>query len=291
MPNTDQATASESGISESMIHQDEGQHSFRGPLRYEVETSSSQLEAGRKFTVFLKVTNPYDVPVKVLNVETQLPIEFEGSDATTPSIWKMLKERIKSETVGALAQDVSSSDHDTQSLTARTLAPDPWEDAGNKDRALAPATLQPGNALLKVFTLRTRQTIFFTPSLYTLHLQIQYEMDGTINRDAAKYQLNMRAPLKAVIYGAVAGSIVGSLLRSLYEQQTPSLFEPQLYMALVTSVLLGSVLVIAFARKREAQPFITIEDFYGGFFVGFVAGYVGKSLVDDILPAGKPPEA
>jgi hypothetical protein len=41
--------------------------------------------------------------------------------------------------------------------------------------------------------------------------------------------------------------------------------------------------VVAFARKKDAQPFISIEDFYGGFFVGFSAGYVGKSLLAAVL--------
>jgi hypothetical protein len=261
-----------------------------------VETSSTQLEAGRKFTVFLKVTNPYDVPVEILEVETQLPIEFESPDTTAPSLWRMIKKRFKSFAAGTLNPSVPPYGPDTQSVSARTLAPDPWEDTNEAAQAsaFAPAILQPGNALLKVFTLRTRHTTFFTPSLYTLHLQIRYKMDQMTNRDAVKYQLNLRAPLKAVIYGAVAGSVVGSLLRSLYEHQTPdlsTLVSAKFFVALVTSVLLGSVLVIAFARKKEAQPFITIEDFYGGFFVGFVAGYVGKPLVDDILPAGKPSAA
>jgi uncharacterized membrane protein YfcA len=100
----------------------------------------------------------------------------------------------------------------------------------------------------------------------------------------------MRAPLKALISGSVAGAIVGSLLQSLYEHPDfTSIPLSQVLVALVTSVLLASVLVIAFARKKDAQPFITIEDFWGGFFVGFVAGYVGKPLVANILPSVKPP--
>jgi hypothetical protein len=52
----------------------------------------------------------------------------------------------------------------------------------------------------------------------------------------------------------------------------------------VAGILLGGVLVVAFVRKKDAQPFISIEDFYGGFFVGFSAGYIGKALLNKVLP-------
>jgi hypothetical protein len=50
--------------------------SFRGPLRYEVDTSSPQLSAGRRFSIFVRITNPYDVPVTIEKVECSLPAEF-----------------------------------------------------------------------------------------------------------------------------------------------------------------------------------------------------------------------
>jgi hypothetical protein len=50
---------------------------FRGPLRYEVETSSPSLEAGKIFSIFLRITNPYDVPVVIRLVGFALPVEFD----------------------------------------------------------------------------------------------------------------------------------------------------------------------------------------------------------------------
>ena len=112
---------------------------------------------------------------------------------------------------------------------------------------------------------------------------MQYEIDGAINHDAVKYQLNIRAPFKALIYGSVIGAIVGTLLRFLNESKD-GIFVPGFYLSIVAGILIGAVLVIAFARKKDAQPFITIEDFWGGFFIGFLAGYVGKSMLNSLLP-------
>ncbi|WP_353072437.1 hypothetical protein [Tunturiibacter gelidiferens] len=52
------------------------QRSIRGPLRYQISTSSPQLEAGTKFSIYTRITNPYDVPVKITSVTTLLPVEF-----------------------------------------------------------------------------------------------------------------------------------------------------------------------------------------------------------------------
>jgi hypothetical protein len=50
--------------------------SIRGPLRYQITTSSPQLEAGTKFSIYTRITNPYDVSVKIKSVTTLLPVEF-----------------------------------------------------------------------------------------------------------------------------------------------------------------------------------------------------------------------
>ncbi|HSF51191.1 MAG TPA: hypothetical protein VLA74_10565 [Nitrososphaeraceae archaeon] len=33
-------------------------------------------------------------------------------------------------------------------------------------------------------------------------------------------------------------------------------------------------------RKKDVQPFLTVEDFWGGLLLGFFVGYIGKSFID-----------
>ena len=119
--------------------------SFRGPLRYEVETSTTQLEAGRKFTVFMKVTNPYDVPVTILKVETQMPVEFEDPLRRPPSIWSMLKSWAKSG-----AEDVLCAP-DTQRVRAIGMTITPVPDALDKSGAERMSAVPP-----VIYNLATR---------------------------------------------------------------------------------------------------------------------------------------
>jgi len=54
---------------------------IRGPLRYQVETSTPQIEAGKEFSVFIRITNPYDVEAKLKGVTTKLPAKFQDIEA------------------------------------------------------------------------------------------------------------------------------------------------------------------------------------------------------------------
>src|SRR5690349_8380231 len=49
---------------------------IRGPLKYVVEASTPQVEAGKQFSVSVRITNPYDVSVIVRSVATKLPAKF-----------------------------------------------------------------------------------------------------------------------------------------------------------------------------------------------------------------------
>jgi hypothetical protein len=48
----------------------------RGQLKYTIKTSFDNVEAGKEFSIFVNITNLYDVPIKISSVTTKLPIEF-----------------------------------------------------------------------------------------------------------------------------------------------------------------------------------------------------------------------
>jgi hypothetical protein len=124
-------------------------------------------------------------------------------------------------------------------------------------------------------------------------LEIIYEIDGKPNRDTVSYQLSVRSPLRAIIAGTIVGSIVGFIVRDNAKDQTLHTFFStgdgvlDLTLSIVSHVIGAAMIVVAFARKKDAQPILSIEDFYGGLFIGFVAAYGGKSLLDQVtsLPA------
>ncbi len=263
---------------------------IRGPLKYSIETSSPQLEAGRTFSVSVRITNPYDVPVTVSDVITKLPAKFTSpSLGPRPTLWQRFKEF----TDQAEAEGQSGTRAETPGgrfIAARSQGP---EDE-------AEVVLQPGNSTVQVFGLLALGPTFFTPSSYNLNIEIVYSIDQKANRDTVAFQMSVRAPLRAIIWGSVVGSVMGFLvhdgghgnaIHELFERSaavtsSESVGAADLLPTLITTVLSGAIVVVAFARKKEAQPILSIEDFWGGLFVGFLTAYGGNALLKQLAGAG-----
>jgi hypothetical protein len=346
--------------------------SIRGPLRYEVTISSPQIEAGRPFSVFVRITNPYDVPAEIIGLNTPCPVEFQDLDtlrrlaekeALSKRLHETIREQIRRTATRTPKEVLTESGKKVQqagrvvlsilpialsltgfgslataagSLVARSvratslnepeeknllvedlLSPEDIEsiaklaendspaaiyqiaakqlrerlNALENSRKQAVAVLQPSNSIVQIFTLCTTRSILFSPSTYNLHIQSEYKIDGATNQDTVDYQLNIRAPLHALIIGSFIGSVSGFLLRSIFDQGSiQSLIENpsastiiSWIVALIGNILLGAIVVVAFARKKDAQPILAIEDFWGGVLVGVLAGYSGKSFLDQFI--------
>ena len=319
-------------------------HSIRGPLRYQITTSSPQLEAGTKFSIYTRITNPYDVPVTIRSVTTLLPVEFidikpleraqrkrktleliscvqEETAAAEERSWRSFfgrrkpgiePARLSSQPVSSAAEEDLVSDSDAESLLHLIRSsPDPDTTRANALHQLHEALvqsdgaddcnteLQPGNSIIHVFTLKTNRSIFFPPNVYQSSVRIEYEIDSARNIDVADYQLNIRAPLRAILFGSLIGAFFGFLLKdltgdhiieSLPGYQHPMQALVSYLLSLITAMMIAGIAVVAFARKKDAQPILSIEDFWGGVFVGFMAGYTGKSFLEKVAGVSPAPK-
>jgi len=292
------------------------------------------LEAGTKFSIYTRITNPYDVSVKITSVTTLLPVEFidvalleraerkhkilglmrsvqgfaAGQEGFVANVLKKVSpasaQRMSTQPVSSVPEADIVSDSDPESIVQLIRASgDPeiakaevlsrLRDAVVKSEQVSqPDTeLQPGNSIIHVFTLKTNRAIFFPPNVYQSSVRIEYEIDSAKNIDVADYQLNIRAPLRAILYGALAGSLVGFLLKDLTSERammallaTRDLQTIISYLlSLITAMMIAGIVVVAFARKKDAQPILSVEDFWGGVFVGFLAGYSGKSFLEKTI--------
>ena len=99
---------------------------IRGPLRYKVETSSPQVEAGRDFSVSITITNPYDVPAVLKAVTTRLPAKFIDTAALSKELAIKEKQReLRERTRKLLAQrfpEIKSVKEEDPKHSAKTLA-------------------------------------------------------------------------------------------------------------------------------------------------------------------------
>lgn len=277
--------------------------SVRGPLRYEIETSSPMVEAGRPFSVFLRVTNPYEVPVTILEVGVMLPVEFQNETlhfrddrlvwrnqlfrgaitkggTTSSGLPGGVAVAVTSRT-GGLGGSRGSPDQPHATLSLKTA---PEESPRRIGQALECFTIQPGDTLVHQVSLRTRRWLFFSPAVYNLEAQIDYKLDDQDHHDSVKVPLSVKAQMTSLIVGAVVGSLAGGVVRAVSDNNIGDL--SQMLAKIAISAIVSAMVIVAFARKKDAQPFISVEDFFGGMFVGFSVGLASQSWLEWL---SKPP--
>jgi hypothetical protein len=145
-----------------------------------------------------------------------------------------------------------------------------------------PAILHPGDSVVVHFILKTTRWITFAPIAHTFQIQVRYEVDGFTHVDTIPFPLSIRAPMASALVGATLGSFLGSLVNqktSLVNGQT------ELIQSVLTSMIFAIVIVVAFARKNNVQQVVSVEDFWGGVFIGFLVGYSGEKFIESVLGA------
>jgi hypothetical protein len=151
---------------------------------------------------------------------------------------------------------------------------------GNNDIVI----IRPGNSVVKQFLFKTRNWLFFTPFRHRMIVQIRYTVDSSVNYDTSPYDLDIRASLSATILGGVIGGFCGSLTRS---SDISAWTSAAILFPAIISAIFSAITIVAFARKSDTQPLVAVEDFLGGLLLGFIVGYTGNVLFQEVVEGFK----
>jgi uncharacterized membrane protein YfcA len=86
------------------------------------------------------------------------------------------------------------------------------------------------------------------------------------------FNLDIRAALNSTLLGSALGGVLGAWVQALSRSQPPDL------VTLAVAAVFSAIAVVAFARKASAQQIVSVEDFWGGLFIGFLIGYLGEGF-------------
>ena len=131
-----------------------------------------------------------------------------------------------------------------------------------------PILLQPDDSIIKQFVFKTKSRWLFTPIALNLEIQVKYGVDYREHLDTVRSELTIQADLMAIVAGAIFGGITGYVVRFTLAEPKPDSFP-----GFLLAIILSAMVVVAFARKSGVQKIVTVEDFFGGLFLGFVVGY------------------
>lgn len=150
--------------------------------------------------------------------------------------------------------------------------------------------LAPGESVRDNLLGRTKRSLFFRPDKYNLTLYADCsDKEGVFSRVSKVVEVEILASPIAIICGALIGGIAGTLVRIFQGPSNLSLgyvFGLGSVFEIIGAAIMSVLAVIALARKTGVQTLVTIQDFWGGIFVGFLVGYSGKAFFDTLMGVG-----
>jgi len=143
----------------------------------------------------------------------------------------------------------------------------------------SPVILNAGDSVVKHFILKTTRWLTFAPIAHTFQIQVRYEIEDEAHIDTVPFTLNIRSAIGSSMIGAVIGSLLGSFVSPKYAALDPAI----VLRTFLTAMVFAVIVVVAFARKSNVQQIVSIEDFWGGIFIGFLVGYSGETFINTII--------
>lgn len=250
-------------------------------LKVNVSIAQPFVVAGTPFTLTTTFENNHEGPIEVLQLSYHVPFQVQWIQEHT---YTGRFEQLKSKTLSRLFLS-------HMAWRAGVSAPGQgmvWGD-GNNNFETAVFTLVPGESGTYSFSAIVRRWLFASGGDLVFPGQVRYRYNGEIHHHTFQVRFTLRPPLIANGVGAVVGSLLGPIARGLRDQG-PQFFST-IGVAFVAGVALTTILalvaVIYSSRKTgEAQPIVTVEDFWGGLLVGFLLGFLGNEFFGKLVPIG-----
>jgi hypothetical protein len=276
--------------------------------KLDVSIAEDTYEAGRRSLVSLVIRNPFDVPIIVTEIEAPRSTRLtDNINSEEGGVFHSIKMAFRRDIAVSLNTGVGGPDLRAefagQRQTVNIRAEKGAEIIVDRDltkyetinivaaeeskielpRLVSQGMQQiinPHCEAVSSFSIKSAGWLLFKPTRLVLHGQIKYLVDGRELSQVVSCNIDMKPPLRSVIFGTVAGAALGTLAR--FAKATT--FDPRaIAVALGASALTSLIASVALSRKTGTQGFITIEDFFGGFVVGALIGYGGGDFFDQIM--------
>jgi len=90
-------------------------------------------------------------------------------------------------------------------------------------------------------------------------------------------------PVKASLSSITLGAFVGGIAGWITSKGEAASFNLTDWVSLSVSVVFSMMAVVLFARKKDVQPIIAVEDIWGGIAIGFLVAYSGPKALQKLL--------
>lgn len=257
--------------------------------------SNRVIKKGDYFTIYIGITNGHEKDIKLNEVKISQPIGFipvtsKSQDIARQSIGARILEwldnRYGKKPVGTSSTGKKDSGY--------TIEPTNDKVKGSSIiHEIPEVPLEPKSTYSEIFYLKAGWSGGFRPrpDTYTLSCDVTYEVDGKISFNSIKFDVSIFPSLGSMLAGTIVGSLLGTFVKELLSRsdimsnfQTIGILGTvaPIFPSLFTNMILGFIVGVVLMRKKDVQPFLTIEDFWGGILVGFLTSYTSAQLLEQL---------
>lgn len=248
-------------------------------LKVTVSIAQPFVVAGTPFTLTTTFENNHEGPIDVLYLSYHVPFQVQWiQEQQYTTRFDQLKAR-------PIARHLLANTAWRAGVSAPGQAMFYGNGPSNYETSVV--ALVPGESGTYSFSAIARRWLFASGSDLVFPGQVRYRYKGEVHHHTFEVRFTLRPPLLANGVGAITGSIVGPIARGLRDQG-PDFFS-SIGVAFAAGVALTAILsviaVIYSSRKTgDAQPILTVEDFWGGLLVGFMLGFLGNEFFGRLVP-------
>jgi hypothetical protein len=208
-----------------------------------------------------------------------------------------LSDRLKAVRVDLTSADLSTADFEiSASLNgvkwrrkdSTVTTTDSEQPPTETSTTMQEVTVQPMETYRVSFNMQAGRRIGLIPrpDTYTISVDVIYtsiekttyaSTEKTTHHKQLSRDISIFPPIAGMLAGTLLGSFLGTMIKNI---QSPNL--EFLLPILLTNLTLAFIVGVILMRKKDVQPFVTVEDFWGGILLGFLVGFGGQALFEQI---------
>jgi hypothetical protein len=257
--------------------------------------SNRIIKKGDYFTIYIDITNGHEKEISLSEVKISqpmgfLPVTIQEQKTGQQSLWTRILKYFEKHGAGKTSTPNISSTPDTRSVRIVEMN----EKIQGASLIHEPNTpVQPKTAYSEIFYLKAGWSggLRPRPDTYTISCDVTYELEGKSFHNRTSIDISIFPSLGSMLVGTIVGSVLGTLVKELLTRKE-LMHEFQIlgwegtilpvFPILFTNVILGFIVAVVLMRKKDVQPFLTIEDFWGGILVGFLTSYTSAQLLGQL---------
>ncbi|MGA9842149.1 MAG: hypothetical protein WBQ25_07520 [Nitrososphaeraceae archaeon] len=147
-------------------------------------------------------------------------------------------------------------------------------------------TIQPGDTYRVDFNLKAGWSggVRPRPDAYTISGEITYQIEKTVHYKHVNIDVSIFPSLGTMLIGTLVGSFLGTIVHNIVPQiqqngDVPTANLQIISLQIFANLILGFVVGITLMRKKDVQPFLTVEDFGEEYYWDFLLAMLVKDSI------------